>query len=71
MKQFLIREFTDSTGHIHRHVEEPRENEKIYIVEANSKEQAKLRHAGNKLKKAFRGLANSMENFSRRLGGRK
>ena len=69
MKQFLIREFTDSTGHVHVNVEQPRENEKIYIVEANSKEQAKLKHAGNKLKKAFRVLTNSMENFSRRLGG--
>lgn len=38
MTQFLIREFTDSTGYIHRHVEEARENEKIYIVEADSKE---------------------------------
>ncbi|MGS0644641.1 DUF1381 domain-containing protein [Staphylococcus hominis] len=70
MKQFLIREFTDSTGHIHMYVEEPRENVKIYIVEANNKEEAKLRHTANKLKKAFRVLANGMENFSRKLGGR-
>ena len=70
MKQFLIREFTDSTGYVHVNVEQPRENEKIYIVEANSKEQAKLRHTANKLKKAFRVLANGMENLSRKLGGR-
>ena len=70
MTQFLIREFTDSTGHVHINVEQPRENEKIYIVEANSKEQAQLRHTANKLKKAFRILANGMENFSRKLGGR-
>lgn len=70
MKQFLIREFTDSTGYVHINVEQPRENEKIYIVEANSKEQAQLRHTANKLKKAFRILANGMENFSRKLGGR-
>lgn len=70
MPQFLIREFTDSTGYVHVNVEEPRENEKIYIVEANSKEQAQLRHTANKLKKAFRILANGMENFSRKLGGR-
>lgn len=69
MKQFLIREFKDSTGYVHVNVEEPRENEKIYIVEANSKKQARLKHSGNKLKKAFRVLNNSMENFSRRLGG--
>lgn len=70
MKQFLIREFTDSTGYVHVNVEQPRENEKIYIVEANSKEQAQLRHTANKLKKAFRVLANGMENLSRKLGGR-
>ncbi|MFI3837538.1 DUF1381 domain-containing protein [Staphylococcus hominis] len=70
MSQFLIREFTDSTGYVHVNVEQPRENEKIYIVEANSKEQAKLRHTANKLKKAFRVLANGMENFSRKLGGK-
>lgn len=51
MPQFLIREFTDSTGYVHINVEQPRENEKIYIVEANSKEQAQLRHTANKLKK--------------------
>lgn len=70
MPQFLIREFTDSTGYVHRHVESPRENEKVYIVEANSKEQAQLRHTANKFKKAFRVLANGMENLSRKLGGR-
>ena len=70
MTQFLVREFTDSTGYVHVNVEQPRENEKIYIVEANSKEQAKLRHTANKLKKAFRVLANGMENLSRKLGGR-
>lgn len=70
MKQFLIREFTDSTGYVHVNVEQPRENEKVYIVEANSKEQAQLRHTANKLKKAFRVLANGMENLSRKLGGR-
>ena len=69
MPQFLIREFTDSTGNVYVDVEQPRENEKIYIVEANSKEHAKLRHTANKLKKAFRVLANGMENLSRKLGG--
>lgn len=70
MTQYLIREFTDSTGHAHVNVEQPRENEKIYIVEANSKEQAKLRHIANKFKEAFRVLGNGMENLSRKLGGR-
>ena len=70
MTQFLIREFTDSTGHVHVNVEQPRENEKIYIVEANSKAQAQLRHTANKFKEVFRVLANGMENLSRKLGGR-
>ncbi|WP_180548880.1 DUF1381 domain-containing protein [Staphylococcus haemolyticus] len=41
MKQFLIREFTDSTGYVHRHVEEARENERMTLVEAESKKEAK------------------------------
>lgn len=41
MTQYLIREFTDSTGHIHRHVEEPRENEHMTLIEAGSEEEAK------------------------------
>ena len=41
MSQFLIREFTDSTGHVHVSAKQPKENEKIYIVEAEDKEEAK------------------------------
>ncbi|WP_145465190.1 DUF1381 domain-containing protein [Staphylococcus haemolyticus] len=41
MKQFLIREFTDSTGYVHVNVEQPRENERITLVEAEDKEEAK------------------------------
>lgn len=41
MPQFLIREFTDSTGRVHVNVEEPRENEHMALVEAESKEKAK------------------------------
>lgn len=70
MKQYLIREFTDSTGYVHVNVEQARENEKIYIVEANSKEHAKLRHIANKFKEGFRALGDSMKNLSRKLGGR-
>lgn len=40
MKRYLIREFTDSTGHVHVNVEVPRENERMTLVEAESKEQA-------------------------------
>lgn len=38
--QYLIREFTDSTGHIHTDIEKARTNETLSIVEAESKEQA-------------------------------
>ncbi|NGD05835.1 DUF1381 domain-containing protein [Staphylococcus aureus] len=41
MPQFLIREFTDSTGYVHVNVEQPRENEHMTLVEAESKEEAK------------------------------
>ena len=41
MKQFLIREFTDSTGYVHVNVEKPRENERMTLVEAQDKEEAK------------------------------
>ncbi|MDS3898535.1 DUF1381 domain-containing protein [Staphylococcus hominis] len=41
MTQFLVREFTDSTGYVHRHVEQPRENERMTLVEAEDKEEAK------------------------------
>ncbi|WP_261007224.1 DUF1381 domain-containing protein [Staphylococcus haemolyticus] len=39
--QFLIRGFKDSTGHVHVNVEQPRENERMTLVEAESKEEAK------------------------------
>ncbi|MBN4933747.1 DUF1381 domain-containing protein [Staphylococcus sp. EG-SA-6] len=41
MMQYLIREFTDSTGHIHTDIEKARTNETLFIVEAESKEEAK------------------------------
>ena len=41
MPQFLIREFTDSTGNVHVNVEQPRENECMTLVEAEDKEEAK------------------------------
>lgn len=46
MKQFLIREFKDGTGHIHTDVEKPRSNETLSIVEAESKEEAKEKIKG-------------------------
>ncbi|MDU6163218.1 MAG: DUF1381 domain-containing protein [Staphylococcus epidermidis] len=41
MAQYLIREFTDSTGYIHKHIEQARFNEKMTLVEAEDKEEAK------------------------------
>ncbi|WP_195212709.1 DUF1381 domain-containing protein [Staphylococcus epidermidis] len=43
MTQYLIREFTDSTGHIHQNIEKARFNEKMTLVEANSKEEANIK----------------------------
>lgn len=44
MTQFLIREFTDSTGYVHVNVEQPRENECMTLVKAENKEEAKEKH---------------------------
>lgn len=44
MSQFLIREFTDSTGYVHVNVEQPRENERMTLVEAKDMEEAKEKH---------------------------
>ncbi|BAE05094.1 DUF1381 domain-containing protein [Staphylococcus haemolyticus] len=41
--QYLIREFTDSTGHVHVNVEAPRENERMTLVEADTKEEAVIK----------------------------
>ncbi|MDQ7224176.1 DUF1381 domain-containing protein [Staphylococcus haemolyticus] len=40
MMQFLIREFTDSTGRIHTDIEKARTNETLSIVEVEDKEEA-------------------------------
>ncbi|MCE5035302.1 DUF1381 domain-containing protein [Staphylococcus haemolyticus] len=37
MPQYLIRQFKDSTGHIHTDIEKARTNETLSIVEAESK----------------------------------
>lgn len=41
MKQFLIREFTDNAGNVYVNVEQPRENERMTLVEAEDREKAK------------------------------
>ncbi|PTK98379.1 DUF1381 domain-containing protein [Staphylococcus haemolyticus] len=40
MPQYLIRQFKDSTGHIHTDIEKARTNETLSIVEAESKGEA-------------------------------
>ncbi|WP_368863386.1 DUF1381 domain-containing protein [Staphylococcus hominis] len=47
MPQFLIREFTDSTGYVHVNVEQPRENECMTLVEVEDKEEAFYKHRYN------------------------
>ncbi|MGE7426392.1 DUF1381 domain-containing protein [Staphylococcus capitis] len=64
MPQFLIREFTDSTGHIHTSVEKTRKNETLSIVEAESKEDAFYKY---KLNKDLRKLSQTVRNFRKRL----
>lgn len=44
MPQFLIREFTDSTGYVHVNVEQPREKEHMTLIEAESKGEAKEKY---------------------------
>lgn len=46
MPQFLIREFKDDTGYVHVNVEQPRENERMTLVEAEDKEEAKKKGEG-------------------------
>lgn len=43
MTQYLIREFTDSTGHIHKHIEKARFNEKMTLIEAERKDEANIK----------------------------
>lgn len=44
MTQYLIRQFKDSTGHIHTDIEKARTNETLSIVEARSEEEAKEKY---------------------------
>ena len=43
MTQYLITEIQDSTGHIHKHIEKARFNEKMTLVEADSEEEANIK----------------------------
>ncbi|MHB7918961.1 DUF1381 domain-containing protein [Staphylococcus hominis] len=46
MTQFLIREFIDNAGNVYVDVEQPRENERMTLVEAEDKEEAKEKIKG-------------------------
>ncbi|MCE5021399.1 DUF1381 domain-containing protein [Staphylococcus haemolyticus] len=48
MPQYLIRQFTDSTGRIHTDIEKARTNETLSIVEADDKEEAKRKFEEDK-----------------------
>ena len=65
--QFLIREFTDSTGHIHTDVEKPRSNETLSIVEAESKEEALKVYKAQRQKEALMSIVKGYKKFKERL----
>lgn len=65
--QFLIREFTDSTGYVHTHVEQPRENETLHIIEASSKEQALKVYKAQRQKEALMSIVKGYKKFKERL----
>lgn len=41
MTQYLITEIRDSTGYVHRHISKVKDNERMTLVEAEDKEEAK------------------------------
>lgn len=67
MPQFLIREFTDSTSCVHINVEQPRENEKIYIVEAENKEQVLKIHMVSRIRESMTIIFRTVKRFVERL----
>ncbi|MEJ7174274.1 DUF1381 domain-containing protein [Staphylococcus caprae] len=67
MTQYLIRQFEDSTGHIHTNVEKARINETLSIVEAESREQALKIHKVLKIREAATVIFRNVKNFVQRL----
>lgn len=51
MSQYLIREFTDSTGYIHKHISKTRDNEHLFIINAESKQDALSKYNNYKKEK--------------------
>ncbi|MEB7398472.1 DUF1381 domain-containing protein [Staphylococcus epidermidis] len=41
MTQYLITEIQDSTGYVHKHISKVKDNERMTLVEAEDKEEAK------------------------------
>lgn len=46
MTQYLITEIQDSTGYVHRHISKVKENERMTLVEAESKEEVERKFKG-------------------------
>lgn len=67
MPQFLIREFTDSTGYIHTDIEKARKNETLSIVEAESKEQALKVYKAQRQKEALMSVIKGYKKLKERL----
>ncbi|WP_180552905.1 DUF1381 domain-containing protein [Staphylococcus haemolyticus] len=67
MPQYLIREFTDSTGHIHTDIEKAKENETLSIVEAESKEQALKVYKAQRQKEALMSVIKGYKKLKERL----
>jgi len=42
--QYLITEIRDSTGYVHRHISKVKDNERMTLVEAESKSEALSKH---------------------------
>ncbi|PTL13372.1 DUF1381 domain-containing protein [Staphylococcus haemolyticus] len=67
MKQFLIREFTDSTGHIHTDIEKTRTNETLSIVEVESEEEALKVYKAQRQKETLMSVIKGYKKLKERL----
>lgn len=67
MTQYLIRQFTDSTGHIHTDIEKARTNETLSIVEAESKEEALKVYKAQRQKEALMSVIKGYKKLKERL----
>lgn len=65
--QYLIRQFKDSTGHIHIDIEKARNNETLSIVEAESKEEALKVYKTQRQKEALMSVIKGYKKLKERL----